>query len=146
MASYKPTQGMKEDAQKGLDWRREHGRGGTQVGISRARDIVNGRNLSESTVKRMYSFFSRHEVDKKAKGFRPGEKGFPSNGRIAWAMWGGDPGFSWSRKIVNQLKKEEERAIEGPMRKALQKKVEDHNEEHSGDKRKKTTVDYRGVK
>jgi len=107
MASYKPTQGMKEEAQKGLDWRREHGRGGTQVGISRARDIVNGRNLSESTVKRMYSFFSRHEVDKKADGFSPGEDGFPSNGRIAWALWGGDAGFSWSKKIVNQLKNDD---------------------------------------
>ena len=107
MASYKPTQGMKEEAQKGLDWRKEHGRGGTQVGISRARDIVNDRNLSESTVKRMYSFFSRHEVDKKADGFSPGEDGFPSNGRIAWALWGGDAGFSWSKKIVNQLKNDD---------------------------------------
>ena len=140
MASYKVTDGMVAEAKKALAWRREHGRGGTAVGIARARDIANRKNLSESTVKRMYSYFSRHEVDKKAKGFRPGEKGFPSNGRIAWAMWGGDPGFSWSRKIVNQLKKEEERAIEGPLRKALQKKVEDHNEEHGGDKRKKTNL------
>jgi HK97 family phage major capsid protein len=50
----------------------------------------------------MKSFFARHEVDKKAEGFRPGEKGYPSNGRIAWAMWGGDAGKSWSEKIVNQ--------------------------------------------
>lgn len=73
MASYKPTKGMVEQAQQGLDLRREHGRGGTQVGISRARDIVNGKNLSESTVKRMFSFFSRHEVDKEAEGFSPGK-------------------------------------------------------------------------
>ena len=85
---YKPTDGMIEEAQRGLDWRREFGRGGTEVGIARARDIVNGRNLSEDTVKRMYSFFARHEVDKEAQGFRPGEDGYPSNGRIAWALWG----------------------------------------------------------
>ena len=54
MSTYKPTKGMQEEAQKGLDWRKEFGRGGTAVGISRARDIVNGKNLSESTVKRMY--------------------------------------------------------------------------------------------
>ena len=84
----KPTSGMKEEARKGLDWRSEFGRGGTEVGIARARDIVNDADLSDSTVKRMYSFFSRHEVDKKAKGFRPGEEGYPSNGRIAWALWG----------------------------------------------------------
>jgi HK97 family phage major capsid protein len=146
MASYKPTAGMVAEAKKGLAWRREHGRGGTSVGIARARDIVNGKSLSESTVKRMFSFFSRHEVDKKAEGFRPAEKGYPSNGRIAWALWGGDAGFSWSRKITNQLKNEDERAketrdpISGAMRKALENKAKDHNEKHGGDKRKKTNV------
>ena len=89
---YKPTDGMVTEAQRGLDWRKEHGRGGTEVGIARARDIVNGKNLSEDTVKRMYSFFSRHEVDKQAEGFSQGEDGYPSNGRISWALWGGDAG------------------------------------------------------
>jgi HK97 family phage major capsid protein len=98
---------MVTEAQRGLDWRKEHGRGGTEVGIARARDIVNGKNLSDDTVKRMYSFFSRHEVDKQAEGFSQGEDGYPSNGRIAWALWGGDAGYSWSRKIAERLKKEE---------------------------------------
>ena len=80
---------------RGLDWRKEHGRGGTEVGVARARDIINGRELSPSTVRRMYSFFSRHEVDKKGKGFDKGEEGYPSAGRIAWALWGGDAGFSF---------------------------------------------------
>lgn len=101
---YKPSQGMVSEARKGLEWRQEYGRGGTEVGVARARDIVNGRNLSESTVKRMFSFFSRHEVDKQGQGFKPGQDGYPSAGRIAWALWGGDAGFSWSRKIVNSLK------------------------------------------
>ena len=105
--SNKPTSGMKTEAQRGLDWRKEHGRGGTEVGIARARDIVNGKNLSDDTVKRMYSFFSRHEVDKQAEGFSQGEDGYPSNGRIAWALWGGDAGYSWSRRIAERLKKEE---------------------------------------
>ena len=105
--SHKPTDGMKTEAQRGLDWRREFGRGGTEVGIARARDISGGKNLSDDTVKRMYSFFSRHEVDKQAEGFSQGEDGYPSNGRIAWALWGGDAGFSWSRRISERLKKEE---------------------------------------
>ena len=108
--SYKPTDSMKTEAQRGLDWRKEHGRGGTEVGIARARDITNNKNLSESTVKRMYSYFSRHEVDKQADGFSPGEDGYPSNGRIAWALWGGDAGFSWSKRIVNKLKNEDRAA------------------------------------
>jgi HK97 family phage major capsid protein len=91
-----PTESMKEEAQRGLDWRREFGRGGTEVGIARARDIVNGANLSDDTIGRMVSYFARHEVDKDAEGFRPGENGYPSNGRIAWALWGGDPGKAWA--------------------------------------------------
>ncbi|MFZ9456634.1 MAG: hypothetical protein ACO27B_04360, partial [Ilumatobacteraceae bacterium] len=64
-----PTESMKEEAQRGLDWRREFGRGGTEVGIARARDIVNGANLSDDTIGRMVSYFARHEVDKDAEGF-----------------------------------------------------------------------------
>ena len=101
---------MKSEAQKGLDWREEFGRGGTRVGATRARQIVAGENLSDETIKRMYSFFSRHEVDKQAEGFSAGEEGYPSNGRIAWALWGGDAGFSWSKRLVAQMKKNEDRA------------------------------------
>jgi len=99
----KPTDGMKSEAQKGLDWRKEFNRGGTAVGVARARDIINGRELSPSTVKRMYSFFSRHEVDKQGIGFNPGEDGYPSAGRIAWALWGGDAGQSWAAARVAQM-------------------------------------------
>ena len=91
-----PTQAMKDEAQRGLDWRAEHGRGGTAIGVARARDIVNGRTLSPSTIRRMRSFFARHEVDKQGQGFQQGEDGYPSAGRIAWALWGGDPGKAWA--------------------------------------------------
>lgn len=109
MKMARPTEGMKVEAQKGLDWREEFGRGGTRVGAVRARQIVAGENLSDDTIKRMYSFFSRHEVDKQAEGFNAGEEGYPSNGRIAWALWGGDAGYKWSETKVNQMKNEEER-------------------------------------
>ncbi len=108
----KPTDGMVEEAIRGLEWRKEFGRGGTMIGISRARDIKNRKNLSLSVIKRMYSFFKRHEVDKKAEGFRPGEDGYPSNGRIAWSLWGGDPGFSFSSRKVKEIEREEEKNLE----------------------------------
>lgn len=98
--SFSPNDGMKEEAKRGLEWRKEFGRGGTAVGIARARDIVNGKNLPLATVKRMKAFFDRHQVDAKAEGFRPGEDGYPSNGRIAHALWGGDAGYSWAKRIV----------------------------------------------
>ena len=99
----KPSKGMIEEALKGLAWREEHNRGGTAVGVARARDISNGKNLSDDTVKRMHSFFSRHEVDKKGQGFQPGEDGFPSAGRIAWALWGGDAGQVWAADKVKGM-------------------------------------------
>lgn len=103
----RPTRGMAEEAQRGLEWRREFNRGGTEVGVARARQLVNRDNLSIDTVKRMHSFFSRHEVDKEAEGFRPGEDGYPSAGRVAWSLWGGDPGQSWARKKRDQIEREE---------------------------------------
>jgi len=105
-----PTKGMKTEAAKGLKWREEFGRGGTRIGAIRARQIVAGENLSDSTIKRMYSYFARHEVDKEAEGFNVGEDGYPSNGRIAWALWGGDAGFSWSKNLVEKM--DEERHIQ----------------------------------
>jgi hypothetical protein len=100
----KPTKGMIEEAKKGLEWRKEYDRGGTMVAVARARNIVNNDNLSLDTISRMNSFFARHEVDKEAEGFYPGSDKFPSAGRIAWALWGGDAGQSWSAKKVEETK------------------------------------------
>ena len=115
MAKYKgedidltPTEAMAEEAQKGLDWRKEFGRGGTEVGVARARQLINRQEVSAETVRRMHSYFSRHEVDKEGEGFSPGEDGYPSAGRIAWALWGGDVGQSWARNKDRQLDKIDE--------------------------------------
>lgn len=104
-----PNRAMREEARRGLDWREEYNRGGTEVGVARARDIVNNRNLSIQTVKRMASYFARHEVDKQGEGWSPGEDGYPSAGRIAWALWGGNAGRSWANAI---LEKEENQKME----------------------------------
>jgi hypothetical protein len=101
----KPTAAMAEEAQRGLDWRNEFGRGGTAVGVARARDLSNRAMLSPETVLRMNSYFARHAVDSRGEGYRPGENGFPSAGRIAWALWGGDPGESWARVRAGQIQR-----------------------------------------
>jgi len=103
--TYSPNDGMKAAARRALKWKEDgEAKGaGTPVGWGRARDIVAGRSMSLSVVKRMYSFFSRHEkASKGAQGFRSGEEGYPSNGRIMWDAWGGDAGFSWSRRIAER--------------------------------------------
>lgn len=99
----KPTDAMKAEARRGLDWRKEFKRGGTEVGVARARDIINGADLPRSTIARMVSYFARHEVDKQGKGWSPGEDGYPSAGRIAWALWGGDPGKTWAEKELRKM-------------------------------------------
>lgn len=109
--SYKPTAAMIAEARRGLDWREEFGRGGTAVGVARARDISNGRELPLDTVNRMVSYFARHEVDKNGEGFSPGEDGYPSAGRIAWALWGGDPGQTWANAIAKENRDELETAV-----------------------------------
>ena len=92
----KPTESMASNAKRGLELRAKFGRGGTAVGVARARDLSNRTNLSPETVARMYSFFSRHEVDKKGKDWDNAER--PSNGKIAWLLWGGDSGYAWSKQ------------------------------------------------
>ncbi len=112
---FSPPAGVQEEAAKGLAWRDEYGRGGTAVGVARARDLSNGTNISPDTAKRMASYFARHEVDKQGEGWSPGQDGFPSAGRIAWALWGGDPGQAWASKLTKQIEAadEEGRSIMG---------------------------------
>jgi len=101
---YKPTSGMQSAARRAIKLK-EQGKAkgaGTAVGWTRAGQLSRGETLSLSTVKRMYSYFSRHEVDKQGKDWDNAES--PSNGKIMWLAWGGDAGFSWSRKIVNREK------------------------------------------
>ena len=100
---YAPNDAMVAEARRGLEWRETYGRGGTAIGVARARDILNRRRLSRSTIARMVSYFARHEVDKQGEGFSPGEPGYPSAGRIAWALWGGDAGKSWANRILESL-------------------------------------------
>ena len=106
--TYKPTSGMASAARRALKWKEEGNAGGTLVGLARANQLKDRDPLTASTVLRMYSFFSRHEVDKKATGFNSGEEGFPSKGRVAWDLWGGNGGYSWSTAKRNQIMRERE--------------------------------------
>jgi DNA-binding protein Fis len=106
--TYKPTSGMASAAKRALKWRADGKPGGTLVGLARANQLKDRDPLTASTVLRMYSFFSRHEVDKQATGFSSGEEGFPSKGRVAWDLWGGDGGYSWSTAKRNQIMRERE--------------------------------------
>jgi len=112
----KPTDEMADLARRGLELREEHGRGGTAIGVARARDISNRANLSPETVRRMHAYFSRHRIDLDAEGASPGDDGYPSAGAIAWMLWGGDPsnpdgaGAGWAARKVEELDRETEKS------------------------------------
>lgn len=93
-------------AARGLELRAEFRRGGTAVGVARARDLSNRREVSLDTVRRMVAYFERHEVDLEAPAAKRGHPDYPSAGYIAWLLWGGTPGRAWARKVLRQAQAE----------------------------------------
>ena len=105
---FTPPKGAQEAAKRALEVRASKPtsqRGMTAVGIARARDLANAKELSPDTVRRMKAYFDRHEVDKKGSTWKDQGKGWQ-----AWNGWGGDAGQSWSSKIVNQMNKADEKS------------------------------------
>lgn len=101
----KPTKAIQAAAKKARKFKAEgKAKGaGTLVGWNRAAQLANGENLSMTTVKRMYSYLSRHQVDKKGENFGNNEK--PSKGYVMWLAWGGDPAYEWAKRLVEAEKK-----------------------------------------
>ena len=96
-----PPQSAADNAAKGLALRKRFGRGGTEIGVARAGELVARTPLDPSVVKRMVSFFARHEVDKRARNF--GNEENPSAGYIAWLLWGGDEGRAWALDLKKKV-------------------------------------------
>jgi hypothetical protein len=90
-----------KNAAKGLELHDRFKRGGTEIGWARARELKNRVSLSPNTIKRMVSFFARHEVDKRAENF--GNDDNPSAGYIAWLLWGGDEGRAWAIEMKKKI-------------------------------------------
>jgi len=131
---FTPPKGVQQAAARALKWRKEYGRGMTDTGVARARDLSNGRTVSPETARRMNSFFARHGVnhDEHYKL----EDGEPTTWRIAWDGWGGDAGRSWIRRIISQMDKADERAkeAEAPSLNALLERVgKQWRIDHGGD-------------
>ena len=111
--NFTPPQGVVEAAKRGLEIRQEKPasqRGGTAVGVARARDLSNGKAVSPETARRMKAFFDRHEVDKKGSTWDEQGKGWQ-----AWQLWGGDAGYAWAKKLVKQMNaRDEKKNLEEP--------------------------------
>jgi len=98
-----PPPAVRRAAADGLRLREEYGRGGTEIGVARARDLSNGRNVSVDTLRRMVAYFDRHEGDFEAPAAHRGHPDYPSAGKIAWLLWGGDSGRAWAKRELASI-------------------------------------------
>jgi hypothetical protein len=73
-------------AQRGLELREKFHRGGTSVGVRRAKELTERRPLSLRDVVAMSAYFARHEVDKASMSHEWGDEGDPSAGYVAAAV------------------------------------------------------------
>jgi HK97 family phage prohead protease len=117
MPDYTPPQGVQDEAAKAVEWIAEGlaGDGFTATGRRRAQQLADGVAVSEDVVRRMASYFARHEPDTEAEGFNYGEPGYPTPGRVAWSAWGGDPGRTWAESTLSSLDSEDERGTSTQM-------------------------------
>jgi len=110
-------QNIRKQAERGLELRRKHKRGGFDAkqakeagvgsGVQRASDLKSGR-VSFKTIKRMNSYLSRARQWKD----RREKNGEPSAGMIAYLLWGGEPAYHWVRRIIKQEEKVEKGSMQ----------------------------------
>jgi len=94
---------VKGNAQAVLKYVEENGWGscGTDVGKQRANQLAKGEPISEDTIRRMYSYLSRHEVDlDSSKGYGDG------CGKLMYDSWGGKSALSWAESKINSIERE----------------------------------------
>lgn len=105
---YKPPRAVQAEARRALQWIKEGhaGSGFTDTGRKRASDLARGAAVSRETIGRIANYLARHAGDKKGEGWSPGQPGYPSPGRVAWAAWGGDPAKSWTSTVMSYDKDE----------------------------------------
>jgi hypothetical protein len=100
-------EGVRSNAKKVLEYTEENGWGscGTPVGKQRANQLANGEPISVDTIKRMYSYLSRHEVDlESSASYGDG------CGLLMYDAWGGKAALGWSRNKLRELGELEEQS------------------------------------
>ena len=94
---------VKNNAKAVLKYADENGWGscGTSVGKQRANQLAKGEPISLDTIKRMYSYLSRHAGDlDSSKGYGDG------CGKLMYDSWGGKSALSWAEAKIKSVEKE----------------------------------------
>jgi hypothetical protein len=133
-SDFEPSQKIRDNASKGLEYRKEAPKSrkggltasqaskyGIGSGVQRAVTLINDKYISPKTIKRMYSFFSRHSVYKDNHDHKN-----PNRSYISWLIWGGDEAYTWSSRLVKKMKKmEEDLKQEKKKKRTLSEHIED---------------------
>lgn len=93
-------EGVKDAAAKAVAYAEENGWGscGTAVGKTRASQLAKGEPISVDTLKRMYSYLSRHKADlQSSKSYEDG------CGKLMYDAWGGEAGLTYAERKLKQL-------------------------------------------
>jgi len=96
--SFIVPQNVASKACKARRYKEENGSScGTNVGWTRSSQLCDRKPISLDTVKRMYSYLSRHKVDlESSKSYEDG------CGLLMYDAWGGEPALGWSERIINR--------------------------------------------
>jgi hypothetical protein len=116
-SDFTPSQKIRDNASLGLEYRKaapksrkggltnaQASKFGIGSGVQRAVTLINDEHINPKTIKRMYSFFSRHSVHKDKHDHKN-----PNRSYISWLIWGGDEAFEWAKDLVTRMKEMEEK-------------------------------------
>ena len=100
---------VREELRRALAWHKEGhtGPGTKPETVAWATRLEQGEPITRDKAVEMSAWHARHSRNKRAQGFRPGEKGYPSPGRVSHAFWGGDPAIPWSADVVTHFKNQD---------------------------------------
>ena len=94
---------VKNNAQKGLDLRKQYNRGGTSIGLATARYLIKSKSATPEKIRHIAKYFPRHIKD------NLNDK--TSDGWIAWMLFGGNSGRTWSTGIAEKMNEIDEREM-----------------------------------
>ena len=101
--NFKPPAGVRGACARGIALREEgYGGDGLQPEtVAWARRLSAGERVSPEKARKMNAWFARHGASPDENRARREDKTSPA--WVAWLLWGGDAGRSWSAKLVRQM-------------------------------------------
>lgn len=101
--NFKPPAGVRSACARGIALR-EEGYGGDGLRpatVAWARRLSAGERVSPEKARKMNAWFARHGASPEENRARREDKTSPA--WVAWLLWGGDAGRSWSARLVRQM-------------------------------------------